>query len=182
MESEKKTKIIPLKDAPGARESWKRPAVVIGLWIIAEFLFVTNPMQLSSRVRGFVLSCFGAKIGHGVTLRPRLRVKFPWNLTVGDNCWIGEGVWIHNQDKVVIGNDVCISQETFITTGSHEFRTDMALVTKPVTINSGVWVCSRAIVTAGTHIGTSALIPAGAVVKGYVGEGEIFPSGRRFSD
>jgi putative colanic acid biosynthesis acetyltransferase WcaF len=165
MTQENNNKVIPLKDAPGSKEAWSKPAIVIVLWILVEYFFVTNALQLSSRVRAIALRAFGAKIGKGVILRPRLRVKFPWNLEIGDNCWIGEGVWIHNQDKVTVGHDVCISQETFITTGSHAFRTDMGLVTEPVDIGSGAWICSRAIVTAGTKIGESAIVPAGQVVS-----------------
>jgi len=119
------------------------------------------------------------KLALEVIMRPRIRVKYPWNLEIGDDSWIGEGVWIHNQTMVHIGNDVCISQETFITTGSHDFRTDMGLVLKPVTIQSGVWICSRAIITAGSHIGTSALIPAGTVVKGIIKPNTIDGGGVR---
>jgi putative colanic acid biosynthesis acetyltransferase WcaF len=158
-------RVIPLKDAPGSKEAWSKPAIVIVLWILVEYFFVTNPLQLSSKVRGAALKLFGAKIGSGVILRPRLRVKFPWNLEIGNDCWIGEGVWIHNQDKVTIENDVCISQETFITTGSHRFRTDMGLVTKPVLIEAGAWICSRAIVTAGSVIARNSVTPAGSLVK-----------------
>lgn len=173
-------RVISLKSAPGSKEAWNRPLIVIILWILVELVFVTNPIQLSSGLRRIALRTFGAQIGSGVILRPRIRVKFPWNLQIGDNCWIGEGVWIHNQDLVKIGNDVCISQETFITTGSHNFRTDMGLVTRPVTIEPGVWVCSRAIITAGSHLGTSCVISAGTVVKGKVLANQIYPSGKRF--
>jgi putative colanic acid biosynthesis acetyltransferase WcaF len=181
MGDESKVRVIPLKDAPGAREAWSKPAAVVALWVLVEYFLVTNALQPSSRLRAKALKLFGAKIGRGVTLRPRLRVKFPWNLEVGDDCWIGEGVWIHNQDKVTIANDVCISQETFITTGSHDFRKDMALVTKPVIIEAGAWICSRAIITMGSHIGTSALIPAGFVVSGQIGPGKIAPQRDRFN-
>ena len=116
----------------------------------------------------------GAKIGSRVVFRSGIRIHFPWNLEIGDDCWIGEGVWIHNQDKVKIENDVCLSQESFITTGSHSFRTDMSLVTKPVFIEAGVWVCSRSIVTMGSHLGRSCVIPAGSVVSGYVEPGVVF--------
>lgn len=181
MSDESRLRVIPLKDAPGAREAWSKPAAVVALWMLVEYLFVTNAIQPSSRIRARVLKMFGAKIGQGVTLRPRLRVKFPWNLEIGDDCWIGEGVWIHNQDKVTIASNVCISQETFITTGSHDFRKDMALVTKPVVIDSGAWICSRAIITMGSHIGTSAIIPAGFVVAGEVKPGKIAPKRNRFN-
>jgi putative colanic acid biosynthesis acetyltransferase WcaF len=180
MTPENGIKVIPLKDAPGSKEAWSKPAIVIALWILVEYFLVTNALQLSSRLRAMALRAFGAKIGKGVILRPKLRVKFPWNLEIGDNSWIGEGVWIHNQDKVTIGHDVCISQETFITTGSHRYRTDMGLITKPVNIGSGAWVCSRVIVTAGSSIGNSAIIPAGAVTKGTIRPNSLSDGTDRF--
>lgn len=180
MDNESDVRVISLADAPGARESWSKPAIVIALWLLIEFLLVSNPLQPSSGLRRWALNAFGAKIGKGVILRQRLRVKFPWNLEIGDSSWIGEGVWIHNQDKVTIGHDVCISQETFITTGSHDFRNDMSLITKPVVIESGAWVCSRAIITAGSRIGMSAVVSAGSVVRGTVRSGSINGTKDRF--
>ena len=180
MDNESSVRVISLADAPGARESWSKPAIVIALWLLIEFLLVSNPLQPSSGLRRWALNTFGAKIGKGVILRQRLRVKFPWNLEIGDSSWIGEGVWIHNQDKVTIGHDVCISQETFITTGSHDFRNDMSLITKPVVIESGAWVCSRAIITAGSRIGMSAVVSAGSVVRGTVRSGSINGTKDRF--
>lgn len=165
--------VIPLKDAPGERAAWGRPALVVYLWGIVEWLLVTNALQVSSRVRVAALRAFGAKIGSGVIYRPRTRVKFPWKLEIGDDCWIGEGVWIHNQDQVTIGHDVVISQETFITTGSHHFAADMALTTSPVRVESGAWIASRCIVLAGATIGRSALVSAGTTVRKDAPAGQV---------
>lgn len=150
--------VIDLSAAPGSQESWDRPRWVVYLWSVAELVCVTNSWQVSSSVRAKVLRAFGATIGKDVIIRPRTRVKFPWKLTVGDRSWIGEGVWIHNQDQVVIGHDAVISQDTFITTGSHAYRKDMGLVTRPVDIGDGAWVTSRCVVTGGVTIGRSALV------------------------
>jgi putative colanic acid biosynthesis acetyltransferase WcaF len=168
MQDESNVRVIPLSEAAGAREAWSKPLIVLILWLLAEYFFVSNALQPSSRLRAAALRLFGAKIGKRVILRPRMRVKFPWNLEIGSDSWIGEGVWIHNQDKVQIGSNTCISQEAFITTGSHAFRGDMSLVTKPIVIESGVWICSRAIVTMGTHVGRSAVIGAGQTVSGII--------------
>ena len=54
---------------------------------------------------------FGARIGEDVLLRPRLRVRFPWKLTIGDRSWIGEGVWLRSQDQATIGSDARGSRE-----------------------------------------------------------------------
>lgn len=132
--------------------------------MLFEYIFVSNSLQVSSTLRIAILRLFGARIGHNVIMRPRIRVKFPWNLTIGNNSWIGEGVWVHNQAMVKIEDNVVISQETFITTGSHEAQQTMDLLVRPITICSGVWITSRCIVLQGVEIGTNCLITPGSVV------------------
>jgi putative colanic acid biosynthesis acetyltransferase WcaF len=165
--------VIALGAAPGERASWGRSRFVVYAWGLFEWLLVTNALQVSSRVRVWTLRRFGARIGKGVIYRPRARVRFPWKLTIGDDTWIGEGVWIHNQDSVTIGRDVVISQESMITTGSHAHRVDMALVTAPVIIDDGAWVTARCVVLGGTTIGRSALVTPMSVVSGQVAPGRV---------
>lgn len=172
-ESDAEIPVIPLRDAPGERAAWGRPASVVYLWTLVEWLLVTNALQPSSRLRVAALRAFGAKIGDGVIFRPRTRVKFPWNLEIGNDSWIGEGVWIHNQDRVTIGHDAVISQETFITTGSHAHRRDMALVTRPVVVEPGVWITARCLIVGGVRIGRSALVPPGSVVRSDIVAGSV---------
>ena len=180
--------VISLRAAPGERAAWGRPAAVVFLWGIMEWLFVTNALQVSSRLRVCALRRFGATIGDGVVFRPRTRVKFPWKLTIGDDCWIGEGVWIHNQDQLTLGHDVVISQETMITTGSHSHRRDMALLTAPVVIEDGAWVTSLCMVLGGVTIGRSALVTPMSVLTGSVDAGAVATGnpaqvvGRRFGE
>lgn len=166
--------MIDLSRAPGERAAWDRPIWRIYLWSVCELIFVTNPWQISSALRVRVLRAFGAKIGHGVVFRPRTRVKFPWKLHIGDRSWIGEGAWFHNQDHIYVGHDVVISQEAFLTTGSHAHRRDMALMTRPIHISAGVWVTSRCVVLGGTRLGRSALLTPLSVVSGDVPAGAIF--------
>jgi putative colanic acid biosynthesis acetyltransferase WcaF len=167
---------INLGEAPGEGTTWDRPRLVVYLWSACELLFVYNPWQISSGLRTKVLRRFGAEIGKNVIMRPRIRVRFPWKLHIGDRSWIGEGVWFHNQNHVYIGDDVVISQETFLTTGSHAHRADMALITRPIRVESGAWVTSRCIVLGGVNIGRSALIGPGTVVGKSVPENVIYAS------
>lgn len=177
--------VVPLALAPGEKASWDRPHALVYLWGVAELLFVSNPWQVSSRLRIAVLRTFGADIGQGVVFRPRTRVRFPWKLHLGDDCWIGEGVWFHNQDHVYVGRDVVVSQESLLTTGSHSHRRDMALVTSPIRVEDGAWITARCIVLGGARIGRSALVAPGSVVSGEVPAGARWEgrgvSGRRFA-
>lgn len=169
------TGVIDLSEAPGERAAWGQPAWKVYLWAAVEILLVTNAWQISSSLRIRALRAFGAEIGPGVIFRPRTRVKFPWKLHVGSRSWIGEGVWFHNQDDVYIGADVVISQETFLTTGSHAHRRDMALITRPISVRDGAWVTSRCMILGGATIGTNAIITPMSVVTGQtVPDGEIW--------
>ena len=178
--------VIDLSLAPGERQAWGRSRFVVYLWSACELLFVYNPWQISSGLRIRMLRLFGAEIGPGVIFRPRTRVKFPWKLHIGARSWIGEGVWFHNQDHIHVGHDVVISQETFLTTGSHAHRRDMALITQPIHIKPGVWITSRCVILGGSVISKSALIRPLSVVSGYVAAGMVYgpgpatPMGRRF--
>lgn len=168
--------VIDLSKAPGERAAWDRPAWVVYLWAVCELLFVTNPWQISSGLRVRVLRAFGAEIGTGVVFRPRTRVKFPWKLSVGDRSWIGEGVWLHNQNFIEVGRDVVISQETFLTTGSHAHRRDMALLTRPITIEDGAWITSRCVVLGGAALKRSSMLRPLSLLEGdkVVPPGEIW--------
>lgn len=152
----------------------RRSRYLEALWTLVEFFLVFNPLQLSSRVRATVLRIFGARIGENVILRPRLRVKFPWNLEVGDNCWIGEGVWIHNQGCVTIEENAVVSQEAFITTGSHDIYKSMDLVIKPVFIRRGAWITTRCLVLHGVEVGQNAIVTPGSVVNRSLPPGGIY--------
>jgi putative colanic acid biosynthesis acetyltransferase WcaF len=147
-------RVVDLSQAPGAGESWDAPAWKVYAWGLVEVLLVSNPLQVSSRVRRAALRAFGARIGTGVILRPRLRVRFPWKLEIGDRSWIGEDVWLHNQDRISIGSDAVVSQGTFITTGA--------------------WITARCIVLGGSQIGVSALITPGTVVSGEIPDAVVF--------
>ncbi|MFJ6355782.1 LbetaH domain-containing protein [Pseudarthrobacter oxydans] len=175
----RQARVIDLTAAPGERASWDRPSVVVFAWSVVELLLVTNAWQISSSLRVKALRLFGAEIGDHVVFRPRTRVKFPWKLHIGDNSWIGEGVWIHNQDHVFIGSNVVISQETMLTTGSHRHRSDMALVTRPIHIEDGAWVTSRCMVLGGVRIGRSAVLRPMTVVDADVEEDTVSGGGSR---
>lgn len=181
-------RVVNLADAPGEKAAWDRPKALVYLWAIVELLFVTNAWQISSSLRVRALRLFGAEIGSGVIFRPRTRVKFPWKLRVGDRSWIGEGVWFHNQDTITVGNDVVISQDSLLTTGSHAHRRDMALITRPIVVESGAWITSRCIVLGGVRVGRSAVIGPGIVLDQDVAENTVVKSasatviGLRFAD
>ena len=121
---------------------------------------------ITSGLRVLLLKKFGASVGSGVLIRRGVRVHFPWNLEIGDHCWIGEEVWFMNHEKVTIGSNVCISQRSIICSGGHDYRSSsLEYAHKPVKIKDGAWVCLDAKVLPGVTIGECSVVSAGEIVR-----------------
>jgi putative colanic acid biosynthesis acetyltransferase WcaF len=134
------------------------------LWVVVKCVFFLPPWPMLSSVRVFWLRLFGAKIGHGVVIRSRVNITFPWRFTVGDHVWLGEEAMILNLSPVTIESSVCVSQRAFLCTGSHDFRReDFALKVKPIVLRSGCWVAAQTFVGPGVEIGSGAVLSAGSV-------------------
>lgn len=115
--------------------------------------------------RRFLLSLFGASIGTGGRIKPRVCVTAPWNLSVGDHCWLGEELWIDNLAAVVIGDHVCLSQGAYLCTGNHDFRqSTFRLRLGPITVHSHSWIAAKSVLAPGVTVGTGAIVSLGAVV------------------
>lgn len=141
-------------------------------WLTISGLFLEH-WWCPPSVRARVLRAFGASIGEGTLIRHRVRIHWPWKLSVGDNTWIGDSVWILNLEPVTIGSNTCVSQDVLLCTGSHNakvptFEFDNA----PITIGDGVWVAARATVLRGVTIGDNATVGATALVVKDVAPGE----------
>lgn len=135
------------------------------LWIVAKFLFFSSPIPWPSELRVMLLRLFGAKVGRGVVVRSQVNVTFPWRLTIGDDVWIGEEVLILSLAQVTIESDVCVSQRSFLCTGSHQFRgPNFDLVTRPIIVRSKSWVAAQVFVAPGVEIGPESMVSAGSVV------------------
>ena len=133
-------------------------------WYFFNVFFLLNPWNPFMGVKRGVLRLFGAKIGRGVIIKPRVNVKYPWYLNVGNHCWIGEGVWIDNLGPVIIANHVCISQGALLLSGNHNYKkTTFDLMVEPIELETGVWIGAKTIVPGGTLASTHAVLTAGSV-------------------
>jgi putative colanic acid biosynthesis acetyltransferase WcaF len=146
------------------------------VWIQAAWFATMNLIFMKwwcpATLRPKILRAFGANIAHGVFIRHRVRVLWPWKLTIDQNCWIGEGAWLLNLEPITIDRDVCISQDALICTGGHDPRAvDFAYRNSPISLGTGSWIGARAIVLPGVSIGSGAVVGAGAVVAHDVPQG-----------
>ena len=141
-----------------------RSYLVRAVWLVVEALVLLNPVLVSYRLKRAILRLFGAKIGAGVLIKPGVHVKYPWRLTVGDDCWLGERAWIDNMEDVVLASDVVVSQGAYLCTGNHVWADPaMPLAPQPIVVEHGAWIGAFARVAPGTTVGAGSVLSLGAV-------------------
>ena len=136
------------------------------LWHLANFFILKSHIVPLSFIKVAILRLFGAKIGSNVTIKPGLNIKYPWKLKVGNNCWIGENVWIDNLDEVTLADNVCISQGAFLLCGNHNFKSSsFDLMLGPITIESGAWLGAKSMVCPGVTVASHAILSVGSLAN-----------------
>lgn len=131
------------------------------LWRVAEKMQLVLPNVL----RITLLRLFGAKIGRRCLICCGAKFYAPWNFECGDFVCVGPRVEVYCKDKVIVGNQVVISQDAYLCTASHDITSKtMGLVTNPIKIGSNVWIAAKATVLPGVVIGDGVVIGACAVV------------------
>ena len=158
--------------------SWYHPGGSVlrrALWFFVGQPILRSASIPSSSLRVSLLRLFGARIGLRVVIKPSVEVKYPWHLTIGDDCWIGEHVWIDNLTTVRLENNVCISQGAYLCTGNHDW-TDPAfgLMIAPIQLFEGSWAGAKSILTPGSVLGIGSIASAGSVISGTVPDFQIY--------
>ncbi|MCA9306974.1 MAG: hypothetical protein R3B46_09070 [Phycisphaerales bacterium] len=118
-------------------------------------------------VRAWWLRRFGATIGAHSRIRPSVRVEQPWNLTLGDNCSLGDRAVIYCLGTITIGSNCSISQHAHLCAGTHDFtQPKLPLLRPPIVIEDDVWIAADAFVGPNVRVGRGALLGArGAAFK-----------------
>lgn len=116
----------------------------------------------------------GVKIGKGSTIHMGAKFYNPFNIVIGEDTIVGEGVVLDGRDKLVIGNHVDIASEVMIYNAEHDVRDlNFRAICAPVVIEDYVFIGPRAIILPGVTVKKGAVIGAGAVVTKDVGTGAI---------
>ena len=148
--------------------SWFKPGNTFKCfcWYFINELLVKNTLLPFSKFKVITLKFFGAKIGKGVVIKPGINIKYPWNLEIGNYCWIGEKVWIDNLAQVTLSNNVCISQGAMLLCGNHNFKNpSFDLIIQPINLEEGSWVGAKSLVCPGVTLHTHSILSVGSVAS-----------------
>ena len=113
-----------------------------------------------------LLKMFGGQVGKNVTIKPRVNIKYPWNISIGDNAWIGEKVWLDSLGKINIGANSCLSQGAMLISGNHNYKkSTFDLIVGDINLKEGVWIGAGAIVCGGVTCKSHSVLTAGSVAS-----------------
>jgi len=145
------------------------------VWYVINALLINSYILPISSIKRTLLRLFGAKIGKGVVLKPKVNIKYPWKLSIGDYTWIGEKVWIDNLDQVTIGKNCCLSQEAMLLCGNHNYsKTSFDLIVQPITLKDGSWVGAKAVVCPGVTLNENAILAVGSIATKNLDSNSIY--------
>jgi putative colanic acid biosynthesis acetyltransferase WcaF len=129
-------------------------------WLVQSTLFAMSP-QVMYGWRACLLRLFGARIGKGTIIRPSVKIPYPWKLSIGDHCHIGDEAHLYTFAEIEIGDCTVISQRSYLCTGSHDYSSPtFDLIAKKIVIESEAWVATDVFVAPGVTIGHGAVIGA----------------------
>jgi putative colanic acid biosynthesis acetyltransferase WcaF len=149
------------------RDYWKQQnfgKLRIFIWFMASNVFINSYLPVPLLIKIVILQIFGAKIGRAVMIKPKVNIKYPWFLEIGDNTWIGEEVWIDNLCPVKIGANVCISQGAMLLTGNHDYKKEtFDLITGNIILEDGVWIGAKSVVCPNVICFSHAVLAVGSI-------------------
>jgi putative colanic acid biosynthesis acetyltransferase WcaF len=138
----------------------------------ANILPVLFPVPMTAKAK--LLRIFGAEVGVGLYIKPRVNIHFPWKLRVGDHCWIGEGCEILNMEPFVMGSHSALAHFVYVAAAGHDIRSPtMEYANRPIEVGVGSWIGTRAYLGPGVIVGRYAVVGAGSVVVKQVPDGTV---------
>lgn len=153
-------------------------AINRGVNILLDFeLLVLTVISLfipSHIIRKIAFRLAGVKIGKNSYLHMGTRFYLPRGVSIGNSTIIGDNCFLDGRAKLLIGDHVDIASQVLIYNSEHDINSEgFDPIEEPVEIGDYVFIGPRAIILPGVKIGRGAVVAAGAVVTGDVGDFEI---------
>lgn len=142
-------------------------------------IFPDNPQ--GNKIRGYLFRHFFKKCGKNLQISKSTHILYPYNISLGDNVFIGFNAWLNGQGSLNIDDEVMLGPFVAISTGNHtkldpsghSFRFGQHDL-KAVQINKGAWLGSHVSLMPGATIGHGSIIAAGGVVVGKTDSDSLY--------
>lgn len=146
----------------------KREKIKNLFWLIVSnsiFRFTPPYLTFFRKWRIVLLKLFGSEIEWTVSIHPKAKIEYPWNLKMGHLSSLGEKSWIYAMAPIQIGEKTCIGKEAYLLTGSHDITSStFDLIIKPIKIGNCCWLTTGVTVLPGINIGDGCVIAANSTI------------------
>lgn len=160
-----------------SQENYSRgkSSFVILLWWFVQGTLFRFSLHNFYGFRAFLLRLFGAKIGSNTKIRSSAKFTYPWNVSIGENSWVGDDVIFYSLDEIIVGANTVISQKTYLCTGSHDINSEsFSLVTNPINIEDEVWIAADCFIFPSVTVKTKTILSARSTLKESTLAGYIY--------
>ena len=142
--------------------------------IIHYFILDTGRIPSFSIRHFFYRHIFCMKITRKTIIYGGCEFRSPWNIKIG-NSVIGPRTILDGRSGIIIGDNVCISNQVNIWTNQHDTQDSMFGVNKGIVIiDDYAWISSRVTILPGRTVNKGAIIASGAVVTKDCEEFKIY--------
>jgi len=119
----------------------------------------------------------------GCRIREGAKIISPKNLTLGENCWIGENAILDASGFLTIGNETSIGLSVFVWThdshvmnkeGNNKKTNNDKIKRKSTSIGRNCFIAGHSVIMPGVHIGDGCIIGPMSVVYKDLPAGSIY--------
>lgn len=125
----------------------KRKFLLIYCWLVRILLYFLPDIPLVMRFRGWLYGLGMKKCGCDFQVTHDAIIRELHNITIGNHCFVGNGVIMMGSGKINIGNDVMIAPHSVIVSGNHTSKDGSykkgRIDTGIITLKDGTWVASN---------------------------------------
>ncbi|HEY0785771.1 MAG TPA: putative colanic acid biosynthesis acetyltransferase [Acidobacteriaceae bacterium] len=139
------------------------------LWGLVYVLLYRPSLRPMHAWRQFLLTLFGAKMGAKCHFYAKGKVWAPWNLICEDRVSLGDDAEIYNPSPMYFGSHAIVSQGAYLCGATHRYNDPaFQLVSYEMRFGAYSWICARAIVAPGVHVGEGAILGLGSIATRHL--------------
>jgi len=135
------------------------------LWDVLDKLPICLFVNFAMLFRRLIAEHLFKKCGIGFISEENFRFNFGQNIEVGDFVFFNRGVFVDSKGGVIIGNQVCLTEDVKIFTHTHSESSHIIREYNPVVINDYAKIYTGAIILPGVTIGEQAIVAANSIVS-----------------
>ncbi len=159
------------RSAHAVADPYLRPAFPLGnrlrrmFWNLVWLLLYRPSPRPLHRWRALLLRLFGAHLGTHCHFYPKSKIWAPWNLICADQITVADEAEIYNPAPLTLGSHAILSQAAYMQRRPPTTTTTPAfpLLAFAMEIGAYAWVCARASIAPGVHLGEGSVLGLGSV-------------------